>query len=52
MKNPHNISKMTEEEKKEYVETYVDFWAWIFTESIFALTPYVLLFAVIGWIFS
>ena len=52
MKNPHNISKMTEKEKKEYVDTYVDFWSWIVTDAIVSLTPYILIFVVIGWIFS
>ena len=52
MKNPHNISKMTDKEKKEYVDTYVDFWSWIVTDAIFALTPYILGFAIIGWIFA
>jgi len=52
MKNPHNISKMTEEQKKEYVETYIDFWAWVATDAVFSLTPYILIFVVLGWIFS
>ena len=45
---------MTKKNRKldEYTETLVDFWSWAVTESLFALTPYVLGFVVIGWIFS
>lgn len=43
---------MTPEEQKEYTDTYVDFMAWAITESIFWLTPYILIFVILGFIFS
>lgn len=52
MKKSHNKTKLADKKLTEYAETMVDFWSWAFTESLFALTPYVLGFVIIGWIFS
>jgi hypothetical protein len=42
--SPNQIQKINDE--------YIDFWSRCVTESIFWLTPYIIIFIVIGYIFS
>jgi len=43
------VSKKTLEKQKE---EYLDFWSRCITESFFYLTPYILLFVILGVIFN
>jgi len=42
----------SQKELKKAQEEYLDFWSRCITESIFYLTPYIVLFIVLGYIFS
>jgi len=46
------IKKPTQKQIKEMHDEYIDFWSRCITESIFYLTPYILIFIVLGIIFS
>jgi len=44
--------KPSQKQLKKQQEEYLDFYSRCITESIFYLTPYIVLFIVLGYIFS
>jgi len=44
--------KPTKKQLQMMQDEYIDFWSRCVTESIFWLTPYIIIFIVIGYIFS
>jgi len=44
--------KLSQKEVAEFNEAFSDFYAWAITQSIFYLTPYILIFVFLGFLFS
>jgi ABC-type multidrug transport system permease subunit len=44
--------KLSQKEVSEFNEAFSDFYAWVITQSIFYLIPYILIFVFLGFIFS
>jgi len=44
--------KISPKEIQQMQQDYVDFWSRCITESIFWLTPYILLFLILGLVFK
>jgi hypothetical protein len=47
-----NEKKLSQKDIQKMNDEYIDFWSRCITESIFYLTPYILIFIVLGIIFS
>jgi hypothetical protein len=44
--------RLSQKELKKAQEEYLDFWSRCVTESIFYLTPYIIIFIILGFIFN
>jgi len=47
-----NKKRLSKKELEKAQEEYIDFWSRCVTESIFWLTPYIIIFIVLGFIFN
>lgn len=47
-----NEKKLSQKDIQKMNDEYIDFWSRCITESIFYLVPYILIFIILGIIFS